>query len=493
MTTGGTSRSGRLGGAATAAGIDFQGRLAASLACSILAEAEASVPWGWPEDVTLESVALETREHVDDIGITSSTGARAHVQAKLTLSLSEKPDSEFGKAMRAFVGQYLVEGDAAFGPDDRLVLAVGLNASSYIREDLRRIVERARPPATELAAITGNKRERGVCEKVLAHLRAAWREQAGREPEEPELLGLLAAIHVDVHDFTDGGASTQNAQNLLRSSVVAEAVQAGQVWGLLVTLAATLASDQTRADRERLQRHLIDRQVPLRAIPSYRSDVERLRRYSEETFAELEELSRISPPAGGEIRIDRGLAPEIGAAVAAGSLLVTGDPGHGKSASVYEFVRGVREAGADVCVIIAEGPAAESLGRLREELYLDHEVVEVLRNWPGQGPAYLVIDGLDAARREGPRKALLDLIAAVVRKGGRWRVLASVRRFDLRYNARLRELFAPLEAPPVPAERTDPEFADVRHYVVPELLRGGAWPALRAGARDPQTARGRDG
>jgi hypothetical protein len=96
-------------------------------------------------------------------------------------------------------------------------------------------------------------------------------------------------------------------------------------------------------------------------------------------------------------------------------------------------------------------------------------VVEVLRNWPGQGPAYLVIDGLDAARREGPRKALLDLIAAVVRKGGRWRVLASVRRFDLRYNARLRELFAPLEAPPVPAERTDPEFADVRHYVVPEL------------------------
>ena len=218
-----------------------------------------------------------------------------------------------------------------------------------------------------------------------------------------------------------------------------------------------------------MQRYLIDRQVPLRTIPSYRSDVECLRRYSEETLTELAQLSRISPPAGGEIKIERALAPEIGAAVAAGSLLVTGDPGHGKSASVYEFVRGAREAGADVCVIIAEGPAAESLGRLREELNLDHEVVEVLRNWPGQGPAYLVIDGLDAARREGPRKALLDLIAAAVRKGGRWRVLASVRRFDLRYNARLRELFAPLGAPPVPVERTDPEFADVRHYVVPEL------------------------
>jgi hypothetical protein len=287
---GGTSRSGRRGGAATTAGIDSQGRLAASLACSILAETEASVPWGWPEDVTLESVALETREHVDDIGITSSTGARAYVQAKLTLtlSLSEKPTSEFGKAMRAFVGQYLAEGDSAFGSDDRLVLAVDPNVSSYIHEDLRRIVERARP-ATELAAIAVNKHERRVCEKVLAHLRAAWREQAGREPEEPELLGLLAAIHVDVHDFTDGGASTQNAQNLLRSSVVAEAVQAGQAWGLLVTLAATLASDQTRADRERLQRHLIDGQVPLRAIPSYRSDVEHLRRYSEETLAEQED------------------------------------------------------------------------------------------------------------------------------------------------------------------------------------------------------------
>lgn len=427
------------------------------------------MPWGWPEDVTLESVGLETREHVDDIEVTSSTGARAYVQAKLTLSLSEKPDSEFGNAMRAFVGQYLAEGEAAFGPDDRLVLAVGRNASSYIREDLRRVVVRARPPATELAAIAVNEREREVLEKVLCHLRAAWREQAGGEPEEADLLGVLAAVHVDVHDLTDGGASTQNAQNLLRGSVVAEAAQAGQAWGLLVTLAAALATEQTRADRERLQGHLIDRQVPLRAIPSYRSDIERLRRYSEETLAELEELSRISPPAGGEIKIDRGLAPEIGAAVAAGSLLVTGDPGHGKSASVYEFVRGARETGADVCVIIAEGPAAESLGRLREELNLEHEVVEVLRNWPGQGPAYLVIDGLDAARREGPRKALLDLIAAAIRSGGRWRVLASVRRFDLRYNARLREVFAPLGAPPVLADRTDPEFEDVRHYVVPEL------------------------
>jgi hypothetical protein len=467
--TGGASRSGRRGGPATTAGIDFQGRVAAALACSILAEADASVPWGWPEDVTLESVGLETREHVDDVGVNSSVGATAYIQAKLTLNLSEKPDSEFGKAMRAFVDQYLIEGDGAFGPDDRLVLAVGPNASSYIREDLRRIVERARPPATDLMATAVSKRERGVLEKILAHLRVGWREQTGHEPEEAELLGLLAAVHVNVHDFTDDGASAQNAQNLLRGSVVAEPVQAGQAWGLLITLAATLATEQTRADRQRLQRHLMDRQVPLRAIPSYRSDIERLRRYSEENLTELAELSRISPPAGGEIKIDRGLASEIGAAVAAGSLLVTGDPGHGKSASVYEFVRGVREAGADVCVIIAEGPAAESLGRLREELSLDHEVVEVLRNWPGQGPAYLVIDGLDAARREGPRKALLDLIAAAVRKGGRWRVLASVRRFDLRYNTRLRELFAPLEAPPVPAERTDSEFADVRHYVVPEL------------------------
>jgi hypothetical protein len=469
VTAGGTSRSGRRGGAATTAGIDFQGRLAASIACAILAESETAVPWGWPEDVTVESIGLETREHVDDIGITSSIGARAHVQAKLTLSLSEKTTSEFGKAMRAFVGQYLVEGDAAFGPDDRLVLAVGPNASSFIREDLRRIVERARPPATDLAVIAVNERERGVREKVLAHLRAAWREQAGREPEEADLLGLLAAVHVDVHDFTNGGASTQNAQNLLRSSVVKEAVQAGQAWGLLIALAATLASEQTRADRERLQRHLIDRQVPLRAIPSYRSDVERLRRYSEEALAELAELSRISPPAGGEIKIARALAPEIGTAVATGSLLVTGDPGHGKSASVYEFVCGAREAGADVCVIIAEGPAAESLGRLRQELNLEHDLVEVLSNWPGQGDAYLVIDGLDAARREGPRKALLDLIAAAVRRGGRWRVLASVRRFDLRYNARLRELFAPVGAPAVLAERTDPEFDDVRHYVVPGL------------------------
>ena len=59
-----TKRSGRSGGAGTAAGIGFQDRLAAQLACAILAEEHAPPFWDWPEDQPLQAIQLETGEHV---------------------------------------------------------------------------------------------------------------------------------------------------------------------------------------------------------------------------------------------------------------------------------------------------------------------------------------------------------------------------------------------------------------------------------------------
>jgi hypothetical protein len=96
--------------------------------------------------------------------------------------------------------------------------------------------------------------------------------------------------------------------------------------------------------------------------------------------------------------------------------------------------------GADVVVLAAEGLAAQSLGELRDELGLEHELVEALDNWPGTSPGYLVIDALDAARSDGVVRTLRDVIDRVVGRGGRWRVIASIRKFDLRYSPDLRRL-----------------------------------------------------
>src|SRR5690348_10097822 len=103
----GRKRSGRQGGSGASAGFNFQDRLAAAIACDLLAET-ASIPrWGWPEDTTLESVHLETGEPVDDLRVINSANSSAYVQAKLSLNLSTSPNSELAKALTAFVNQYL--------------------------------------------------------------------------------------------------------------------------------------------------------------------------------------------------------------------------------------------------------------------------------------------------------------------------------------------------------------------------------------------------
>jgi hypothetical protein len=61
----------------------------------------------WPEASTFHSVYAETGEAVDALLVTNSLGARAYVQAKLRLDLSEDAESPLGSALGQFVDQRL--------------------------------------------------------------------------------------------------------------------------------------------------------------------------------------------------------------------------------------------------------------------------------------------------------------------------------------------------------------------------------------------------
>ncbi|NET60324.1 MAG: hypothetical protein F6K47_30535 [Symploca sp. SIO2E6] len=58
-----------------------------------------------------------------------------------------------------------------------------------------------------------------------------------------------------------------------------------------------------------------------------------------------------------------------------------------------------------------------------------------------------------------------DLIAQVRNTSGRWRVVASIRKFDLRYGTELQRLFRGTS----PTEFQDKEFTNVCHLNVPQL------------------------
>jgi len=81
------------GGAATQAGSNFQNRIAAWIAVRILAEQDASPPWGLPVTGTLERLHCETAEPVDDLFVGTSTDDFVFIQAKHTVGLTSGPDS----------------------------------------------------------------------------------------------------------------------------------------------------------------------------------------------------------------------------------------------------------------------------------------------------------------------------------------------------------------------------------------------------------------
>lgn len=202
-------RQGRRGGAGTSGGIDFQARLGAWMAMSILAESAAPPPWGWERASTLESLEAETGEHVDDLRVTNSSRSSAYLQAKLTLSLSALDSSDFASVIWAFVEQHLGGEQGAklpFGDDDRLVLAVGIGGSGLIRQDRQRLLDRSRSLLRDrkLDSVAGTKSERKVLKTFLGHVRAARRSAASSEPSESDLRKFMSKIWVSAFDPSVG-------------------------------------------------------------------------------------------------------------------------------------------------------------------------------------------------------------------------------------------------------------------------------------------------
>ena len=171
-----------------------------------------------------------------------------------------------------------------------------------------------------------------------------------------------------------------------------------------------------------------------------------------------------------EVRIDRSLTDPLAALAAQGSVLLVGAPGSGKSGALHQLATDASANERDTVVLAADTLAVSDIPELNEKIGLTHDIVDVLENWPGAGPGFLVIDALDAARgSEGP-EGFIDLIERVSRSQSRWRVVASIRTFDLRHNPRLRSALATSgSSSGTVTALADPEFAEVRHLAVPPL------------------------
>jgi DNA replication protein DnaC len=454
------------GGAATAGGVDFQALVGAWMAVRALAEQAVSPLWGLPGNVVLTAVRAEVAAAVDDLMLTTSADGHIYIQAKTGVQLSDLPGSVLGAAVDQFVRLYLasLKSHPMDPTRDRIVLATAHITGTI--EDLSTVLMRIRDlgtPARPEDCVT-NKGETEALEKATTLVRHFWKAEKNVEPTWLEMRPLLQLMWISRFQLEADGAEEQLAKILLRTAILHEPTQADTAWSVLRVNAIKLAKTRSGVNRAELQKSLINDQIHLRSMRSYDADTAELKAHTKRSLRSLARFSRIRYD-GHDVRIRRSYEAVLQAEAEAASLLVIGDAGCGKSGLLSLTVEALVAAGRDVLVLNAGELGSNSMGTLRNELSLRHDLIDVLEQWHGTQPAFLIIDALDSARDEKRQGMLRQLIEQTQDLCGRWRVVATIRKFDLRHGRNWRRLMPGKGIRP----HYDASFDDVRHMNVERL------------------------
>jgi hypothetical protein len=469
----------RAGGSATTAGVSFQASVGAVFAVHMLAETVMDGRLGLggakPSGIRFESEAA-----VDDCGVETDAGGWIFIQAKTGVTLSSAADSDLRKTAGQMVRLWhsAKQGRGKNGWDrpldlakDRLLLAAGPTSSGSVTRDLARALN-ARRAKYAAPLPSAQKDALGTFVKAL---KAEWKALTKEAAKESDIRAILPLIVVIPFDMTgaDRAAAIAGAGHIVtRANAGANAFVA--IEKHCQHLMEARLGDGTAQFRAALSAL----GVSLKAPPRYEADVAQLTRYSAEIGRRLTEFEKTTV-SGVDITLPRDVTQAVLDAAQNGSFLVIGEPGAGKSAVISAAAAHFRKQKYDVIELAVDQLPVLSAEGMRLELGLEHRVVDVLDNWPGTKPAFLFIDALDATRGGAGEHVFRGLIDAMVKRpSSRWRVVASIRSFDLRMGEEFRLLFQ--GAPPVAAYASK-DFADIRHVTVPPW-NNAEFTALRAKA-----------
>jgi len=460
------------GGAAAAAGPGFESRVLAWFAAHLIARVPLPASWR-VSAAPVGEIGGQTGQEMDDIGAITDRDGYVFIQAKVGLPLGKNASSPLAEALDQAVRQF-IDG-APSGPEggrrglvtgrDALVICTDAAASALVRNNLRAVVARlaGHPKDLPLDQVATNKGEQSALKVLLSHLRDAFARRAnGTPPSEEQLREIGRLLHVIVLGLDPGGADRVNAETHLRG-VLDDPATAPGAWNDLVTLGQALLEDRRWANYDDVRHALAPGGHPAGIDPPFRHDVQRLR---DVTSAALDANARelTIPAPEGALAIKRDVADLL--ARTDGDFALIGEPGAGKSVLAAGVASALLGAGDDVVFLGAESLAG-SPGATRTELAMQNNLDQVLRGWDGSRRGTLIIDGVDATR--GTSSA--DWLPALTRslRGTRWRILASIRIFDLRYGPSWQEMFS---GKPVDTGHADQTFPNVRHVLVSDLTKG---------------------
>ncbi|WP_395402369.1 hypothetical protein ACHMW6_29555 [Pseudoduganella sp. UC29_106] len=252
------------------------------------------------------------------------------------------------------------------------------------------------------------------------------------------------------------------------------------------------AARRSGGDIVTLRDELNTRGIPTQPLRRFANDIDKLKQRTDLALADMSRYAKIEVHTGDDsvtmnIEIRRACVNAlVQSAANSRSFLVIGEPGAGKSGALYLAARELLERGHDVLCFQVDELAGVNTDPLSSNAGLEHSIADVLANWKPSQPGILLIDALDASRGMGSEAGVQALIAEIRRKAGHWSVVATIRKFDLRYGTHYQRLF---EGKPLSTQFEDSEFSRVAHLNVSRLSSDEVgqvrkqWPAVDEIAR----------
>lgn len=457
------------GGRATASGMTFQAGVGAWFAAHLATATPLGTRFGLSATALPKRLQFETARFLDDIQMDLSDGSSIFVQCKTRPTLSSRPDSPFAGTIAQLAELILIQRGEGAGPDTAktaAVLAVAADASRSL-DDLEAACRYFDLGATWADAQNSVSMRQAAALKVLADTaRDAWKSLKAGEPSEDDLASLARLLHVVRFDVENDGADRREAARLIGVGLLGNEGAGAAALASFQQTVNHMTRSGAPADRLGLMQRLRAAGFVDIRSPGYDDDLQRLAAKTESEIQRLLRHTRLR--TSPETPIPRRCMAALAEAIDAGSLLVIGEPGAGKTGVLVSHAECLSQAAAPL-VLLSVDSLSGVIGRdmLRTELQLEHDLLDVLAAWPGRDPGVFIIDALDASRGGPSEQVFANLIEEGLRRlGERWSIVASIRTFDLKSGTRFRSIMA---GQPPSASYSDPDLPNVRHILIPRL------------------------
>lgn len=443
------------GGHATSAGLDFQYDVAVWAATHILSrhpisELSSATPIG---------IRLEATSPVDDVVIETELGCLfVNVKTSVGISIDEK--SALASVVDQFVRQWL----SGCQENDRLVLVIKSHSRSFSAPIIS-VLNRLRDKH-DIDGLTTTNVEKEAFDSLCNLTKKYWKIHTNIEPDNATLLKFFTIIRVVPLDMS--GTVKRALETMLQ--VVTEASEdANQALSALKDIVSDYAKRRSGSSNAGIRDELRKRGISLKSPPEYQRDIQRLITISANTLQELSHYGYI--PVKGvnnddKIEISRVCTEVIFNAAKERSFLIIGEPGSGKSGALQSAAKKLIDEGHPILVLAVDQLDASNLDELKTDLGLEQPIIDVLSEWECNKTPVIFIDALDASRGGPADEAIRQLLRDLKHRVPHWNIVASIRKFDLRYGTYFQHIF---DGSPINESFMDDEFRNVEHINVPTL------------------------